>query len=259
MHIKSLGAAFAFALLSTSAFAADLPSRAIVAVPPPIPVYSWAGFYIGGHAGYQFGHDSALAYDDVFNTGLASRSAKNSGVIGGGHIGYNFAARTFPFFDGPLGPTFVFGLEGDVDATSARARYALGGIDASDRENVQGSIRGRLGIAVDRVLFYATGGAAFGGFDQHYVNTITGATDSFSHGRFGVTVGAGAEYALTNNWSIRAEYRYTDFGNFTDNLANSTGSGVNVSHHIVDNRVLGGVSYKFDVLAPVAVPVVARY
>lgn len=258
MYTKLPGAALAAALLSTTAFAADLPGRAVIAPPPPVPVFSWAGAYIGGQVGYQFGRDNALAYDDVFGTGLASASAPNSGVIGGGHIGYNFTTRAFPFLGGPAGPIWVFGIEGDIEATSAKANYALGGIGVSTNNDIEGSFRGRLGMTFDRVLFYATGGAAFGGVRENYVNTLTGATDSYSEGRFGVTVGAGAEYAMTNNWSIRAEYRYTDFGSFTENLVNSTASGVDVSHHIKDNRVEGGISYKFDTFF-VPPPVVARY
>lgn len=262
MQIKSVGVAVALALLSTSAFAADLPSRRappVYAPPPPIPVFTWTGFYIGGQVGYGFGHDSTLASATATGIGLASTSASERGVIGGAHIGYNFSTQSLPFFGNALGTAGVIGVEGDVDGTSARSAYGLGGIAGYGRDDIQGSIRGRLGFAVDRALFYATGGAAFGGLHNTYVNTITGATDSLSHTRVGYTVGGGIEYAISNNWSLRAEYRYTDFGTYTDVLGGSTGGGVAVRHHEVDNRVQAGFSYKFDTFSPLASPVVARY
>ena len=89
-----------------------------------------------------------------------------------------------------------------------------------------------------------------------YANLATGGFDQFSHTRVGYTVGGGIDYAFTNNVSVRAEYRYTDFGSFTDNLTNSTGGVINVSHRETDNRVQAGVSYKFDTFSA---PVVARF
>ena len=258
-------AVLGLALLSTTAFAADLPSRRappVFAPPPPIPVFTWTGVYVGGQVGYNFGRDNAFASSTITGAGLASGGASNRGVIGGAHVGYNFSTQSLPVFGSLFGSTLgaggVVGIEGDVDGSSARANYALGGLAASSRDNIQGSVRGRLGVAVDRALFYATGGVAFGGLQNTYVNTLNGLTDNFSKTRVGYTVGGGIEYAVTNNVSLRAEYRFTDFGNNTDVLTNSTASGVSVRHRITDNRVQAGFSYKFDTLMPLA-PVVARY
>ncbi len=260
MHIRS-AAALGLVLLSTTAFAADLPSRRAppaYAPPPPIPVFTWTGFYVGGQVGYNFGRDTAFAAATATGAGLASNGASNRGVIGGAHVGYNFSTQSLPLFGGVLGTGGVIGVEGDVDGSSARANYLLGGLATTSRDNIQGSIRGRLGIAVDRALFYATGGAAFGGLRNTYVNTTNGLTGSISKTRVGYTVGGGVEYAITNNVSLRAEYRYTDFGKSTDVLGNSTAGGVAVRHSVTDNRVQAGFSYKFDTFAPLA-PVVARY
>ena len=267
MHIKSFASTLALVLLSTTTMAADLPSRRVPPVyapPPPIPVFTWTGLYVGGQVGYEFGRSTAFASSPVIG-GLAANSGSKNGVIGGGHVGYLFSTQSLPvlgsFFGSNGGFGFgtggVIGIEGDVDGTGARTNYLLGGIGNSARENIQGSVRGRVGIAFDRVLFYATGGAAFGDLRNTYVNTLTGGLDNYSHTRVGYTVGGGVEYAFTNNFSVRAEYRYTDFGTFTDNLANSTGGGVNVSHRETDNRVQAGFSYKFDTFTPS--PVVARY
>ena len=270
MRFTSLASAMAVALLSTTAFAADLPSRRsppVYAPPPPIPVFTWTGFYIGAQVGYEFGKSNAVSINNVTGAIGDVVSVSKNGVIGGAHVGYLFSTQSLPVIGSLFGSNGgfgfgtggVFGIEGDVDGTSARATYFLpvAGVTNSDRENIQGSIRGRLGIAFDRVLFYATGGAAFGDLRNNYLNVTTGALDLTSHTRVGYTVGGGIDYAFTNNVSVRAEYRYTDFGSFTDNLTNSTGGVFNVRHRETDNRVQAGVSYKFDTFTPA--PVVARY
>ncbi len=268
MHIKTVASGLALALLSTAALAADLPSRRappVFAPPPPIPVFTWTGFYVGAQVGYEFGRSNGLATATATGAGLAANSGSKNGIIGGGHIGYLFSTQSLPVIGSLLGANGSFGfgtagvigLEGDVDGTSARTTYALGGFSDSARENIQGSIRGRLGIAFDRVLFYATGGAAFGGLQNNYVNLATGATDSLSRTRVGYTVGGGVDYAFTNNLSVRVEYRFTDFGSFTNVLAASSGGGLAVRQRETDNRVQAGISYKFDTFTPA--PVVARY
>ena len=192
MPVRS-AAALGLALLSTAAFAADLPSRRappVFAPPPPIPVFTWTGVYVGGQVGYNFGRDNAFASSTITGGGLASGGASNRGVIGGAHVGYNFSTQSLPVFGSLFGSTLgtggVVGIEGDVDGSSARANYALGGLATSSRDNVQGSVRGRLGVAVDRALFYATGGVAFGGLQNTYVNTLNGLTDNFSKTRGGL-------------------------------------------------------------------------
>lgn len=263
MHIKTAGAALGLALLSTTtALAADLPSRRappVYAPPPPIPVFTWTGFYVGAHAGYEFGRSNGVSRLNASGAGLAANGSSPSGFIGGGHVGYLFSTQSLPFLNGfgnnLFGGGLVAGVEGDVDGSTYRSNYLLGALNNSTSQNIQGSVRGRLGIAVDRVLFYATGGAAFGGLRNNYTSAV--GFDSISRTRVGYTVGGGVEYAFANNWSARVEYRYTDFGSFNDNLVNSTGGAVNVRHRETDNRVQAGISYHFN--TPALAPVVARY
>ncbi len=220
--------------------AADLPSRQ---PPPPVyvapPIFSWSGVYVGGQIGYGWGRD---------NVGLptvpSSTSSSPDGVIGGAHVGYNYQINQF-----------VAGLEGDVDGTSfsKSAFDPVSGTSFGTRIPVEGSVRGRLGIAWDRTLFYATGGAAFADIE----NTATGGlTPYFSNstGRVGWTVGGGVEYAVTNNWSVRGEYRYSDFGHQT----NAAAPAVPVDNHVTEHAVRVGFSYKFEMYAPPP-PVVAKY
>ena len=203
-------------------------------------------------------------------------SYNNSGVIGGAHVGYNLQLNQF-----------VIGLEGDVDGSSRssktsllfgsslRRRPALPRSSARSPSpsgmTSQGSIRGRVGYAWDRVLLYATGGVAFGGFNapsgtspavSRLPRRSLSGYDSASTTRVGWTVGGGLEYAITNNWSVRAEYRYTDFGHSTIyatsfDSAPLGAAGAFVNRHFNENRVQVGFSYKFDTAVPA--PVVAKY
>ena len=118
---------------------------------------------------------------------------------------------------------------------------------------IQGSVRARAGYAFDRMLFYGTGGVAVGAFGsnfQVYGNDLTlapfYAADQRSATRAGWTVGGGVEYAVNPHWSVRGEYRYTDFGHIGDlPAATSMGVAYAADRHLDQNQVQVGVSYKF--------------
>ena len=74
--------------------------------------------------------------------------------------------------------------------------------------------------------------------------------DSVSKTRSGWTVGGGIAYAVTNNWSLGAEYRYSDFGSYNDFSAVALFPNSFVRHHITEHQVQARFSYKFDSLAP---------
>jgi outer membrane immunogenic protein len=228
------------------ALAADLPSRAPPPVyVPPAPIFTWTGIYIGGQIGYGWGRLTGTVFAP---NGLSQGYGYSpEGVIGGAHIGYNWQ-----------GGPWVLGIEGSVDGTSISKTFTPGpAVTFTDNADIQGSIRGRLGIAWDRALLYATGGAAFGGFSSSFTSP-TG-TDSFSSTRVGWTVGGGLEYAVTNNWSVYAEYRYSDFGTSTVAPGPSFGNvaGLFVQRQYTQNQVQAGFSYKFDTYRPA--PIVSKY
>jgi outer membrane immunogenic protein len=239
--------------LSSAALAADLPNTKgpPAFAPPPPPVFSWTGFYVGAQVGYEWGTSDPIG---VFNPTNAFAGVFNSysdqGVVGGLHAGYNYQVSQF-----------VFGMEGDVEGSS----YNGSGItpppicgpacNLSTRSDIQGSVRGRIGWAWDRVLIYGTGGAAFASIRNSLVQV---ASDAQDFGRIGWTAGGGIEYALDPNWSVRVEYRYTDFGAYDLDLINTTGGFLSVRERERDNRAEAGFSYKFDMFAPPA-PVVAKY
>jgi outer membrane immunogenic protein len=191
----------------------------------------------------------------------------SSGVLGGLFAGYNWQT----------GSNIVLGVEGDIEATSLSAKAtsftalpannAIPAGNATQTDSIpwQGSVRGRLGYAANNALFYITGGLAFGQINTKYTtlptNTfslIAGST-SFSGTQAGWTVGGGVEYAFTANWIGRAEYRYTSFGGFKDNIvsaANGAWNGNSAKHQVSENAIRVGIAYKFG--AP-ASAVVAKY
>jgi len=248
--------------LTGSAFAADLTPPP---PPPPVPIFTWTGVYLGGQVGYAWGtgNDHFSGFVPVPGVFVdSSIGGPPHGVIGGANVGYNYQINQW-----------VLGLEGTVDGTSVTNNAAVvfpsifGGATLSETTNasVQGSIRGRVGFAWDRLLIYGTGGVAFGGFKTDVTFAGTSAhvpffsTGYYSNTRVGWTVGGGLQYAITNNWSVRAEYRYTDFGNIREGIFGlPAGAFFNEGRQIRQNQVQVGFDYRFDMLPP-PVPVVAKY
>jgi outer membrane immunogenic protein len=235
-----LSSLIVFGFISPAA-AADLPPSSPAYAPPNLPIFTWTGIYLGGDLGYAFGVSSkSLSYLGSYY----GSSAWPDGVIGGAHIGYNYQ---FPAITG--GTNVVLGLEGDVEGSSyGKSWYDRYGNSYTTSIPVQGSTRGRLGLAFDRALLYITGGAVFGGFDNQFALPNGLSTES-THTRVGWTIGGGIEYALTPNWSLRGEYRYSDFGKVSDDIyyATSTGGGsLYNQNHETEHAIRAGFSYKFS-------------
>lgn len=212
------------AVLPGSAFAADALSSGPA-------VYEWSGPYVGVQLGYGWG--DVDSHDSQIGNGFSdwADSWGSNGVLGGIHLGYNQAYGSF-----------VLGAEGDIEASGMS-----GSVDSEFAGNiktkidVQGSLRARLGYAMGPALLYATGGLAVAHFKTKYDDG--GTTDDSSNTKAGWTVGAGLEYAFTQNWTTRVEYRYSDFGKFTDNPA--TDSGFLYPTKVTTQAVRVGFSYKF--------------
>jgi outer membrane immunogenic protein len=242
-------------MVGSVAIAADLPSSKgpPVYAPPPPPMFSWTGIYIGGQVGYEWGHTSP-AVDTA--GGIPLTGFNDQGVVGGGHVGYNYELPGFGFGSGG----FVIGVEGDVNGASYSGTedvLGAGVLFLHSRTDLDASVRGRIGLAFDRVLIYGTGGAAFASI--HNSIDVPGVFDEgHETGRVGWTAGGGIEYAIDNNWSVRAEYRYTDYGHY-DVTYTPLGTPVPFRYHDTDNRVQAGFSYKFGDVPPPAPPVVAKY
>jgi outer membrane immunogenic protein len=242
MFYKSVLAAAAAITISSSVFAADLPSRKSppVYIPPP-PVFTWTGAYIGVQLGANIVRDSVgiPLYPSYF-------SINDTSVSAGGKIGYNYQVQQF-----------VFGIEGAAAAVFNSGSLASGGGGGElyqTHQNFTGDIVGKVGYAADRALFYAKGGAAFANLNNmRFVEFVpTPPIPVVSQFRVGWTVGGGIDYAITNNLIVGVDYAYSDLG---------TGhyfylGPVNVHH--TENAINASLSYKFDTFAP-PIPVVAKY
>jgi outer membrane immunogenic protein len=176
--MKPIAVAATLLGLTVAAQGADIPygSRAPYTVNQPLNAYSWAGPYLGGNIGYAWGS-------------VSNNPAKPSGFVGGVQGGYNWQSGAL-----------VFGLEADIQAGGANDTFA-----AWKFSNPWfGTMRGRFGYALNNVLFYGTGGLAFGGLRAESLGL------SESHTNAGWTVGAGAEMGLAQNWTAKIEYLYVD-------------------------------------------------
>lgn len=205
-------------LAAGAATAADLPARkGPVMAPVYAPVFTWTGFYVGGNAGYGWGNVNA---GNTFATRTVT-IGDTDGFVGGGQIGYNYQMGQF-----------VLGLEADIQGADLKTGSNVFGDSVST--DYYGTVRARVGVAFDRILPYVTGGWAYG----NVKTTIggVGSTDKTHTG--GYALGAGIEYAFTNNLVGGVEYQYVDLGE-----KNVFNSGIKVGHDF--SVVRARLSYKF--------------
>jgi outer membrane immunogenic protein len=188
-------------------------------------LYNWTGFYVGLYGGGGWGrHDRS-------NTNGFNNSYNSSGGLIGGLVGYNWQ------FNNPL----VVGLEGDLAWASIKGDDGgVGGTLDQSTYRWLGSVRGRLGYAANNWLFFGTGGWAFANI-RHFNDG--GAGDSFNNTRSGWTLGGGVEYAFLPNWTVRADYRYFDFGSYSRSAPANLVVPYSVSNKL--QTVTAGLSYKF--------------
>jgi outer membrane immunogenic protein len=187
--MKKLATAIAaITLIGTPAFAADMAVNAPLS--PPVPIYNWSGWYVGGNLGYSWGNartDTAgsatiITLPNVTNSSVAFANSQTQplvGVIGGAQFGYNYQ----------IGPEWVLGFEADVQGSaeqgSTRFTDPFSGTLCTEVSNCApntvplkgsavsfyeakiewfGTARGRVGVLIDGggLLIYGTGGLAYG-------------------------------------------------------------------------------------------------
>lgn len=204
-------ATVALALMSGSAMAADLSYEAPVAA--PAPVFTWTGFVAGVNAGYGWGDaDYNFNSSGYYNDDAGDSFSHNiDGAFLGGHVGYNYQINNV-----------VLGLEGalfwsDIGKSDVISPY----YPDSDRFETKidwfGTITPRIGYAFDRAQIFAKGGLAFGKVKSTADDTSSGDIVTGDSTRAGWTVGAGVEYAFTDNVLLGLEYNYTDLGKVSVN------------------------------------------
>ena len=223
---KTLAASVALLLLTAPAWAADpvVPTPAFVE-PPEEEAHDWTGPYIGLQGG--FGWAQFEQTSGVFPLFASGSTLALNGPFIGVHAGYN-----------QQWDNVVLGIEGDINAAWMRADFETGAnrIPGSARIDWFGSIRARLGYAADETLLYATAGLAAAGANIDIPAVLP--SDSQTH--VGWTAGVGIEHMFDEDWSVRGEYRYHDFGTATY-FSNIVATDVNLRMHTVKI----GLSYHF--------------
>jgi outer membrane immunogenic protein len=207
-------------LLLGGTAAADGYSRGSV---KDAPVHRWGGWYGGLHVGYiQSNSDTSLVGDTFGGILLPvapgvplSSSSDQAGFIGGGQVGFNVQSGTF-----------VWGIEADISRTTIDDREiqrTLAGFDNTIDSKLEwfGTARLRGGVLLNpTTLVYVTGGLAFARVEHSWSTDVTPALllgnlwqGRSSNWETGWTIGAGAEFALSRNVTLRGEYLYYDLGN----------------------------------------------
>lgn len=250
---RSIFTAIAIGLLAAPAAAQNAPI--------------WSGLYIGAHGGYassDWGVDlshttGAVVYNDPFPANANSLSSED-GWFGGLQIGANHQV-------GGL----VFGIEADASLTDLEADGKFQTIstgacapnsctqwDIATSIEAMGTIRGRVGITAGSMLIYGTGGLAWAITDTdqetHHNGpafATAGAVVSGDSTHIGYTVGGGAEWLLSPNWTVKAEYLYVDLGEADYHLQGTTTPtsktpwAESFSEDLTMHTVRLGVNYKF--------------
>lgn len=195
---------------------------------------AWEGFYLGFNAGGVWGHDdvsqsttggSATGFNPGFDT--------EGGAVGF-QAGYNWMA----------GPVLVGG-GADWDYSGANGGYrVISTLDGeSQKFNWLSSVRARIGYPIGNLVPFITGGAAFSDIKNSYV-TGAGLSEDRAEIRTGWTIGAGLEYAMPEHFTARLDYRYYDFGSYTDSPG-TVFPGYRYRQEPRLNSVTAGISYNF--------------
>jgi len=257
VKVKTLIASVALvALGTTAAGAADLAPY-VKAPPPPPPVFSWTGFYVGANIGGAWAHNDWR--DTLFLTDFNHNN--NGRFIGGGQIGGNYQIGNFV-----VGGEWDFDWAGNNNNNGVGVVIpGVGAIAVTNNDRWITTVAARFGYAVDHWLFYGKAGGGWVGNNNLTVTNVTTGV-SLTCGNFtncgnntgGWLVGAGFEYAFTNNWTVKAEYDYLGLGNRTLSIpvtAPLFAGDTFTSNNRNIQMVKVGVNYLFNWGAPVA----ARY
>jgi outer membrane immunogenic protein len=243
LAITALAAA---ALMTSTSLAADLIIEEPAAVYAPA-AYDWNGFYVGVNAGYGgglFEHPFELDFGPVL-PGTIDVTA--GGFVGGVQAGFNAQMDSI-----------LFGIEADIQGSTIDGRVSLdidlGGGDTFDADagtslDWFATLRPRLGLVNDRFVVYATGGLAMGETTSSITANFNVAPifdASITNDRFGWTIGAGIEYALTDNITFKTEYLYTDLGSEEIvNLDLGGGDTFTMDSAVAFHVVRAGLNFQF--------------
>jgi outer membrane immunogenic protein len=226
------------AILIIPARGADLPSPAQPVAPVAYaPSFSWTGFYVGGEFGW-------IGTNPEYTTGAVLLGAPFAVSAGTGKNGMSYGVLAGHNYQ--VGHV-VLGIEGDFEGwTAGKIRYtAITGDFLTAHSRWGGSVRGRLGYAANRVLLYVSGGAAFVTTETSV--PTTGISIGGDDTRVGWTVGAGLDYAFTDNWFTGLEYRYSQFQSkaFIYPIPILNLGTIGLKQELNNNQIIARIGYKF--------------
>lgn len=233
--------------------------------------HSWRGLYLGVSGGGLFTNSDFNQNLVVANnagvglvpagrtTGGGSADLPGAGALLGGQVGYNLQT----------GGT-VLGLEAEWAWSNARGGASCPGLDSDVRGVVLtpmqpdraaqldcradlrglGMVTGKIGFAWDRALAYLKGGLAFGEVESYSRFRRTQREWGEAHWQAGWALGAGIEYAVSQNWSIKGEYMHFDLGSEIFTIDNGTsqrdaGNQIHARVKTEGDVARVGVNYRF--------------
>jgi outer membrane immunogenic protein len=243
------GVATALVALVGSAVAADLgfPTRSPGLGP------TWTGCHLGASAGLGAGHNQwtdqrpnlpfGTGFIDANGFGETANTDMSGGLVGG-QLGCDY--QFLGFWVAGLQGTFSYSDITGTNFDQFNDTWSL-------RTNVDwlATATGRLGYAINNVLLYGRGGAAWAHnkFEIENAETNLGTPQAT---RLGWTAGAGIEWAFAPNWSAFVELNYFNFGgqnvSFPGNAFNGAGGATPafiVNTGLTMETAQIGVNYRF--------------
>jgi high affinity Mn2+ porin len=238
IYLIGSGAGIVLAACAPAA-AADMSLKALAFK----AVYSWTGFYLGGHVGYG-GGSFGPATNPLPEQGVFFPHSI-TGLIGGYQAGYNRE----------LANNVVLGVEADVSFGSPHDVPRTVPAPFQTTFDFIATARGRIGYAAGTWMPYVTGGIAWG---QTHVNlndlgAVVPPKREIAH--VGWTAGIGVEFAVGGNWTAKVEYDYIDLARQTYDLTDVGLPRVNVDPNVHLFKV--GLNYRLWETPPWAGPVPA--
>ncbi len=192
------------------------------------PAFAWNGFYVGATVGHAW--ERAVETDVLDDVQAPYSRYSPKGVTAGALAGINLQFSSA-----------VVGAETDVEPGGVKGRQASL-VGMSLQNDVRGSLRARAGFAAGPTLLYVTGGVTLANF---FANALW---EPFNQARTGWTLGGGVEYSMTNQWSVRLEYRHGDFGAATFASNNFDGNIYRI--RLRDDSARLAIAYRFDFSGP---------
>jgi outer membrane immunogenic protein len=267
---KSLIALIAAAAFTASAYAADLPARMPVkAPPPPAPVATWTGCYIGGGGGYGLWNQENQGFFDPTLIGLVGPRVANTETATSGGRGYFGTVQGGCDYQFGLGSwNLVIGAfaDGDWGSQKGTVNLPVSTLFGDEKLSSSWAAGGRVGVLVTpSLLTYFSAGyteAHFDRVDFHRSLVVPPVSIDYfnSHTYRGYFIGAGDEYALSFLPGLfwKTEYRLSEF-NRSDNIefatATNTPNGLVFPSKKWDQTIRSELVYRFNWGGPV----VAKY